>query len=163
MTLRICVLLFLAIALGACDFHLRGSNLVEFKNSRVYIKSGGSSEVALQVKRKLGYSDVTVIEDVAQADYIIELGHESFIRSVLSVSADTGKVDEYEITYKTTLSVSGPNDQVLLKNEPITIQRDYTFDEDSVLGKFDEENRLHEEITQHAADLVLRRFQIVTR
>ena len=163
MTLRISLLLLLAVAMTACGFQLRGSNLAALKNSRVYIKSGGTDELALQVRRKLEFSDVPVIEDAAEADYIIELSHESFKRSVLSVSAETGKVEEYEITYKTLLTINGPNGQVLLKTEPITAQRDYTFDEDSVLGKFDEENKLREELTRHAADMVLRRFQAVNR
>ena len=163
MTLRITLLLLLAVTLTACGYHLRGSNLTALKNSRVYIKSGGASELALQVRRKLEFSDVVVIRDAAEADYIIELGLDSFKRSVLSVSAETGKVEEYEITYDTTLTINGPNGQVLLKTEPITAQRDYTFAEDSVLGKFDEENKLHDELTRHAADMVLRRLQAVTR
>ena len=163
MTLRISLLLLLAVALTACGFQLRGSNLATFKNSRIYIKSGGADELALQVRRKLEFSDVVVTKDAAEADYIIELGHESFKRSVLSVSAETGKVEEYEITYNSLLSVNGPNGQVLLKTEPITAQRDYTFAEDSALGKYDEEVKLHDELTRHAADMVLRRLQDVTR
>jgi LPS-assembly lipoprotein len=163
MTLRITLLLMLAVALTACGFQLRGSNLAALKNSRVYIKSGGADELARQIRRQLEFSELVVSKDPAQADYTIELGHETFKRSILSVSAETGKVEEYELTYNSSLTISGPNGQVLLKTEPITAQRDYTFDENSVLGKFDEENKLREELTKNVADMVLRRLQAVTR
>ena len=162
MTLRIILFILLAVALGACGFQLRGSNLETLKHSRVYIKSGGADELALQIKKQLEFADVAVAQDPNQADYVIELGHESFKRSILNVSAQTGKVEEYEITYNASFSVKGPNGTVLLKNEAVTAQRDYTFDKNSVLGKFDEEKKLREEITQYAADSVLRRVQAVT-
>jgi len=155
--------LVLATMLAACGFQLRGSNLDTLKSSQVYIKSAGAHELAEQIKKQLEYAEVPVVQDQTQADYTIELGHETFKRSVLSVSAQTGKVEEYEITYHSSLSVSGPNGKVLLKNEPLMAQRDFTFDEDSVLGKFDEENKLHEELTKNVADTVLRRLRAVTR
>ena len=37
--------------------------------------------------------------------------------------------------------------------------RDFTFDEDAVLGKFSEEELLHKELIRTAANQVLRRLQ----
>ena len=163
MILRITLLLMLAAAMGACGFQLRGSNLDTLKNSQVFIKSNNADQLAAQIKKQLTFADVPIIKDPAKADYIVELGHETFKRSVLSVSARTGKVEEYEIDYPASLTVKGPGGKVLLQDEPVTAQRDFTFDPDAVLSKFDEEARLHDEITQYAADLVLRRLQAITR
>ena len=163
MTLRFILLLILVLALTACGFQLRGSNLGSLKNSHIYIKSGGANQLASQIKKQLEFAEIPVVQDLDKADYIIEVGNETFKRSVLSVSAQTGKVEEYEVTYNASLSVTGPDGNFLLKDEPVTAQRDFTFDEDSVLGKFDEESELREEITRYAADTVLRRLQAVTR
>ncbi|MGH8120700.1 MAG: LPS assembly lipoprotein LptE [Gammaproteobacteria bacterium] len=163
MTFRFCLLFILAASLSACGFQLRGSNLESLKDSQVYIMSTGANELAAQVKTKLAYAEIPIAQDPNQADYVIELGQEKFERSVLSVSAETGKVEEYEITYNALLSVSGPDGKILLKNEPLMGRRDFTFEEDSVLGKFDEENIIHEELTRHVADTVLRRLRAVTR
>jgi LPS-assembly lipoprotein len=163
MTLRITLLFIFAVALTACGFQLRGSNLETLKHSHVYIKSDGANDLAAQIKKQLEFAEVPMVNEPKKADYIIELGHETFKRSVLSVSPKTGKVEEYEINYKASLSVRGPDGKVLLQDEPVTAQRDFTFDEDSVLGKFDEEKKLHDEITRYAADIVLRRLQAVTR
>lgn len=163
MTARITLLFLLAVALTACGFQLRGSNLGTLKSSHIYVKSGGANQLAAQIKRHLEFAEVPVANTAEQADYIIEVGRETFKRSVLSVSARTGKVEEYEINYTASVSIRGPDGKFLLQDEPVTAQRDYTFDEDSVLGKFDEENKLREELTKFAADMVLRRLQAVTR
>ena len=57
MTLRICVSLLLAVALGACGFQLRGSNLGALKNSHIYIKSGGANQLASQIKKQLEFAE----------------------------------------------------------------------------------------------------------
>ena len=163
MTLRFCMVFILAATLASCGFQLRGSNLETLKNSHVYIKSGGAGELAAQIKKQLEFANVPVVKDADKADYIIEVEHEKFDRSVLSVSAHTGKVEEYELTYYASLSIKGPDGRDLLQNEPVTARRDYTFDENSVLGKYDEEKKLREEITRYAADTVLRRLQALTR
>jgi len=155
--------LVLAIMVAACGFQLRGSHLEPLKNSSVYIKSTGASSLVSQLKKQLAFAEVPVVMDAGQAEYIIEVGGESFKRSVLSVSAQTGKVEEYELTYNISFTIMGPEGKVLLKNEPVTTRRDFTFDEDSVLGKYDEENKLREDITRYAADTILRRLQSVTR
>ena len=163
MTLRFFLLLILAVTLTACGFQLRGSNLETLKSSHVFIKSNGADKLAAQVKKQLKFAEVPMVDDPTKADYIVELSRETFKRTVLSVSARTGKVEEYEIDYNASLSVKGPGDKFLLRDEPVTAQRDFTFGADAVLSKFDEEGKLHDEITQYAADMVLRRLQAVTR
>jgi Rare lipoprotein B len=162
MQLRACLLL-LAAALCACDFHLRGSSLEALRESRVYITADRAPGLAQQVKRQLEFAGVPAVNTIGEAKYIIGLRDEFFNRSVLTVSADTGKVEEYELTYTVNLSITGQDGKILLQPEAVTAQRYFTFDEDSVLGKFDEENKLREELTRYAADTVLRRLQAVTR
>lgn len=162
MTLRSTLLFLLAVALTACGFQLRGSNLETLKHSQVYIQSDGANDLAAQIRQQLGFAEVPMINDPGKADYIVELGHESFNRSILSVSPKTGKVEEYKVSYNASLSIRGPGGKVLLQNEPVTAELDFTFNENSVLSKAEEEQRLHNEITRYAADIVLRRLQAVT-
>lgn len=156
-------ILVLCLTLGACGFQLRGSNLGALQDSRVYVKSSGANALAAEIKNQLRFAEVTLTPEAGQADYVIEVARESFKRSVLSVSTETGKVDEYEITYQALLSINGPGGKPLLQNEPVTGRREYTFDQNAVLGKFDEERRLQEDLTKSAADTVLRRVRAVSR
>ena len=163
MTLRLGLFLLLLCGLGACGFQLRGSNLETLQHSQVYVQSNGASALAREVKIQLQNADVIPVNSVTDAKYIINLSNESFERRILSVSPQTGKVEEYEIAYSANVSITGPNGDTILKSEPITAFRDYTFDESAVLGKFEEEQVLHNDIVRHAASNVLRRLQAVAK
>ena len=163
MNLRNNLLIFSLVCLCACGFQLRGSGLAALQGSKFYINSSGNAPLAQAVKKQLAIADITTVESSRDADYIIDLGYESFHRKILSVSADTGKVDEYELNYNTTLTVTDAAGKKLISNDPVTAQRDFTFDEDTVLGKFDEENKLREEIRQYTAENIVRRLQFITR
>ena len=162
MTLRYGILLF-ACFLSACGFELRGSNLDALRNSSVYIQSNGASSLAGELKRQLEFSDVPIASTSSEADYIIDISNEVFDRKVLSVSAQTGKAEEYEIFYRANLSVTSHDGKSLIKSEPVTAQRDYAFDEGSVYASFDQEQELHKDISKYAASTVLRRLQAVIK
>ncbi len=162
MTFRLAVFFLLICGLGACGFQLRGSNLQALQHSQVYVQSNGANVLAKEVKIQLQNADVIPVKSVTDAKYIINLSNESFDRRVLSVSPKTGKVEEYEITYRASLSITGSDGDTILKSEPVTAVTDYTFDEDAVLGKFEEERVLRDDIVRHAASNVLRRLQSVT-
>lgn len=163
MSLRHSLILISLALLCACGFELRGSNLDALKQSSVYVNSSGAGALAKEVKQQLEFADVPLARTAADADYIVDISNERFERKILSVSAQTGKVEEYEILYLANLTVTGPDGKKLIKSEPITAQRDYAFDSGAVLGSFDNENVLQKDITKFAASTVLRRLQAVTQ
>lgn len=157
------LLIFSLACLCACGFQLRGSNLEALQGSVFYIKSSGYNLLVREVKKQLAIAEIRTVDTSHDANYIVELGSESFDRKILSVSAETGKVEEYELFYSTTLTVMDAAGKKLVGDEPVTAQRDFTFDEDTVLGKFDEENKLREEIRQYAAENIVRRLRYITQ
>ena len=163
MNLRHSLLLLILASICACGFELRGSNLETLKQSKVYVNSSGNNTLAREIRKQLNFADVPVARTVSEADYVVDVGNESFERKVLSVSGQTGKVEEYEILYQASFSVRGPGGKTLVKYEPITAQRDYVFVDDAVLSKSDEENKLREEIRQQSAASVLRRLKTLTQ
>jgi LPS-assembly lipoprotein len=166
MILRHTVFIFLILCLHACGFHLRGSDLEELEalqNSSFYVRSNGANQLANEVRIKLENVDIRPVKTAAEAEYIITLSKESFNRKVLSVSPDTGKVEEYAITYRAAMTVQGANGETLANLEPVTAARDITVDEATVLGKFTEEGVLHKDIAKQAAGTVLRRLRILIR
>jgi len=163
MILRYTVFILIIIWLNACGFQLRGSNLEALQNSSVYVVSSGANDLAREVKIQLENADISPVKSAADAEYIVTLSKETFDRKVLSVSPDTGKVEEYEITYRAEMTIRGANGETLANSEPVTAERDYTFDEGSVLGKFTEESVLRKDIAKQAAATVLRRLQVLTK
>lgn len=162
---RLTLHLFLLTALSltaACGFQLRGSQMTGFTSSSIYLENIGASLLTEQVKLQLQGAGATLTESPQQSDFVLTLKGERFERSVLSVSAATGKVEEYLITYSAGLEVRQPSGEELVSNERITLSRDYTFDEGAVLGASTEETVIREDLVFRTSSQVLRRLQAVT-
>lgn len=153
------LLICLMILTSACGFHLRGSQLTEFDVANIYINPSSAPKLTAEVKSQLEGANVTLADSVQNAAYVITLKQERFDKSVLSVSATTGKVEEYQIVYKAKMDVVKAGGQQIIKNDKIRSSRDFTFDENSVLGKFSEEEILHEDLVRRASSQVFRRLQ----
>jgi len=154
-------LISLLLFLTACGFHLRGSQeALSLNISNVYIQAVNAARLAAQVRSDLSASDVTFSTTPTSADYVIRLANESLHKSILSVSPVTGKVEEYQLEFSAFLSIS-KGEESLLSNKEIRMVRDYTFDEDAVLGKASEEEVLNQELIGQAASQIIRQIQIV--
>ncbi len=157
-------LLVLILAQG-CGFHLRG-HAPETRLERlsgVYVSAIAASQIADEVKSQLTIANVSIKTSMEGADYSLTLSNEKFDRRVLSVSAETGKVEEYQITFTSLISISSAGGEQLVNNEIIRVSKDYTFDEEAVLGKFAEEEIIREELVGQAAVQIMRRLNAVTK
>lgn len=153
------LLICMLILTSACGFHLRGSQHTEFDVANIYINPASAPKLAKEVKSQLAGAGVTLASSVQDASYVITLKEEHFEKAVLSVSASTGKVEEYQIVYKAKMDAADADGRNIVKNDRIRSSRDLTFDENAVLGKFSEEELLHEDLVRRAASQVLRRLQ----
>jgi len=151
--------------LGGCGLHLRGSSadVVEFDTSRIFLEQARAQGVWIQLREILSASDTRLAAKRKEADYLIRVAGERITRDVLSVSPQTGKVEEFQLNYLVLLTVQRTRGAALLDNVPITLQRDFTFDQDAVLGNFSEEETLREELTREAAEQVIRRSSTAIR
>ncbi len=161
MKLHYILLIALSLCLNACGFHLRGSSVESLGASSIFIEPGNAAEITAQLRARLLLDDITLATSPGQADLVISLNGEQFDRRVLSVDANTGKVREFELGYQVTLSASRQGKEILAA-EKIELLRDFTFDETAVLGTFQEEAVLRQEIAEDAADSALRRIQAVS-
>lgn len=157
------LIILLVTNLSACGFQMRGSHLDHLANSSIYVQSKSGSDLAMELKKQLALSSITVADSASNADYIIALREESYERDVLSVSADTGKVEEYELLVSTLLSITGPDKNSLVNSEPVTARRDYIFDQDSALAEFTEEEKIRQEMNTQIAATIIRRLRIVSQ
>ena len=162
LVINLLVSLLILASASACGFHLRGEHLGEFKQTPVYLNAGGTS-VATEVRKQLQIAEIPIAASADQADYVITLANESFDRSVLSVSPQTGNVEEYQLSYQVFMSVTGPDGNKLIDSESITAERDYTFDDTNALGKFEEDTTLRIDIRNQAAVAVMRRLEAIAR
>lgn len=153
--MMICLLLLTT----ACGFHLRGSQTNNFDISNIYINPSSAPKLAKEVTSQLSGSGVSLANSAQNADYVITLKEERFDKSVLSVSAATGKVEEFQIAYNAKMDAVHTDGKSIVENDRIRVTRDLTFDENAVLGKFSEEGVVQEDLVRSAASQVLRRLQ----
>ena len=153
------LLICLLVLTSACGFHLRGSQLSDFNVANIYINPASAPKLAKAVKSQLVSAGGSLASSAKDASYIVALKEESFERSVLSVSATTGKVEEFQIVFKAKMDATDADGISIIKNDSVRTSRDFTFDEDAVLGKFSEEEVIQGDIVRQAADQVLRRLQ----
>ncbi len=158
------ILLLLIISLSACGFHLRGSQQKsKVEVSKVYLINSGASTVNSEVRSLIASAGAKVVATRAEAEFILRLEREFYDQTVLSVSADTGKVEQYQVTISVYMNLEDAAGKVLVSSEEIRLAKDYTFDEDAVLGKIEEENVIRDELAQEAAAQVIRTLNDAAR
>jgi len=167
---RLFPLLLPLLLLSACGFHLRGSRpQAEVDSvSSVYIRAERAADLAREVTAQLKDADIEVVADPDKAEYLLTLSNSRVERNVLSVNAQTGKAEEYQLLLTVKMSVARMSEvhaggEPLVADEAVQVERDYTFDEDAVLGKYSEEQVLEEEMTQLAANRIIRRLNAAAR
>ena len=156
------LLVVLLFTLSACGFHLRGSQQkMAAVTAKVHVINVSARTVTPVLLEQLSAAGADAVSNIDKADYSLRLEREYFEQTVLSVSASTGKVEEYQVTLTLLLSIIDAKGTELLLNEPIFMVRDYIFDEDAVLGKFSEEEVIRDELREQAAAEILLQFNSV--
>ena len=151
------------LLLTACGFHLRGSQMAPTVSvSSVHLQSTNAAGITAEVKSQLQQTNTQITDTASEAEYVLQLANEKTQRSVLSVSATTGKVEKYKLTFSVLMSIS-KGEAPLVTDESIQVSRDYTFDDEAVLGKSSEEQLLREEMIRSASSQILRRLNSLAR
>lgn len=152
-------MLALAVLGSACGYQLRGTGGMPLDIGSVYVQGHGS--VASEVKRQLKLSGTATAVSAMDAEYVVRLANERYDRNVLSVSPRTGKVEEYEVVLRVDYSITGAGGVPLVETEQASAQRDFVFDETAVLGKFEEERQIRDDLAQQVAYQILLRLKTV--
>ncbi len=150
-------LTILLMGLSACGFQLRGTNLQGLEDTKIYVQSSGANILAKEVKKQLVDASINPVSSLSDADYVVNLSKETFNTKVLAVSPETGKAEEYQVSYSAMLKISSTNGET--RTETVSATRDLTFDKGSVLGKVQEESILKKDIARQVASSVIRRLR----
>ena len=144
------------MSVAGCGFQPRGESIAAGNLGNVYVEGGGL--LGEELRLFLSDSGVAGSETAAAADVVVRLAGERFDRRVLSVDSQTGKAREYVIIYNVTYSALARSGRTLVDNQRLTLERDYVFDRDAVIGKSREEAELYEEMRRDAALQILGRL-----
>ena len=149
------VLIFILIGITSCGYTLRGDLNLNKSIKEVSIYSTAYSPLSNSINRLLTNNNVKTSGEKKSSNYRIQIFAENFNRRQLSINV-SGRVNEYEVVYTVRFNISPPSE--IGKVETITLYRDYSFDENQVMGNTDRENEIKKEMTSTAATLILNKL-----
>ena len=154
------VYLLLIIVLSACGFHLRGlgNENKPLPFHTVFIESEGALQESLNIVFDRD-SRIELSENVALADAVLKVDGEKVQKDILVINRG-GNVNEYLLVLTTRA--------VLLKKGvqypplTITVRRTYSYSDNQILGKQNEEQVILTDMRNEAAEQILRRLSYLS-
>jgi LPS-assembly lipoprotein len=154
---RISLFVLFTLVLSACGFQLRGMTELSFKT--LYIQ-GATLSISRDLKQSLKTNGVQVAENVESAELLLELVNEAYEKRILSLSGG-GLVREFELNYRVNFRTREPANPIWSKVQTVQARRDFSYNDNALLGKADEESRLNADMRQDAVREVLRRLTAI--
>ncbi len=153
------LLLFATLALAACGFHLRGSNLkdVSFAFKSLYLKAPAETAFVEDLRRTLKAAKIGMAPSADQADLVLEVVSEQATKQILSLSG-AGRVQEYQLFYRVSLRAYDSKQVDWLPADEIALSRIMSYDDTLVLAKQQEEATLFKDMRSDAVAQAVRRL-----
>ena len=151
------MVLFLALALSACGFALRGNADLSFKT--LFIQ-GGTLSISRELKQSFKANGIQVTSSAQEAELLLEMVSEVNEKRILSLSGG-GLVREYELNYRVNFRTRDPASPTWSQVQSVQVRRDFSYNDNALLGKLDEEARLNTDMRTDAVREVLRRLTAI--
>lgn len=158
--LRFASVLLVAVSLGACGFHLRGSIPLSdgIKNMYVFAPKGSFKD---QLERILENGGAELAADRGSADVILNVTKASSNRRVGTLD-ERGKVNSYNLLFNVTYTLDDPAGARIRKVTKLTESRQYNFDPQLIVESESEEAELLEGMEESIALRMVRQLSSIT-
>ncbi len=153
------LLLLTTLALAACGFHLRGSQLkdVTFAFKSLYLKAPAETPFVTDLRQALIANKIALAANSDDADLVLEVVSEQATKQILSLSGG-GRVQEYQLIYRVSLRAYDNKQTDWLPSEEILLSRILTWDDAQILAKQQEEATLYKDMRSDAVGQAMRRL-----
>ncbi|HYQ71879.1 MAG TPA: LPS assembly lipoprotein LptE [Gammaproteobacteria bacterium] len=159
------LLLLLSVALLAagCGFHLRGSAALPAPMEVTFIKSNDPfSSLIDDFSEALKIHDVKVTQERGEATAVLNIIDNDTTTRLLSVNT-SGKVLEYDIQQTIRFSVVTAGNEILVPEQTVSLNRDYTYSNTDVLGKQREDRVVRSNLQRNIVNLAMLRIAAAAR
>lgn len=149
------ILISALLALSSCGYSMRGSISIPPSIKSVSVISSEYSELINILNSSLVSSSIGT--SISQSDDVhrIVILSESFKRRQLSINI-SGRVNEYELIYSVNYELRIPNKKVI--KDEVILYRDYSFDENNVMGNSDREDGIKKGMMSTASTLIFNKL-----
>ncbi|TAL92626.1 MAG: hypothetical protein EPN69_08240 [Rhodanobacter sp.] len=152
------LLLFAALALGACGFHLRKNAALPPSMQRVHLAVNGDSYFQRQLARALGTSGVTVEDDAGSGIAELRVPTAAFSTDTLT-SGGYARISEFAIHYTVQFVVTDASGQVLVPTQHINMSREYSYDASDTIGNASQVEQIQKSLDDDMVQAILFRLQ----
>tara|TARA_B110000285_G_scaffold79656_1_gene91957 strand:+ start:619 stop:1101 length:483 start_codon:yes stop_codon:yes gene_type:complete len=149
------ILISMLLVLSSCGYSMRGSINIPSSVESVSVVSSEYSELVNILNSSLISSNIKTSTSKNDDIYRIVILSEEFNRRQLSINI-SGRVNEYELIYSVNFELKVPNEKSI--KDKIILYRDYSFDENNVMGNSDREDDIKKEMMSTASTLIFNRL-----
>ncbi|MBK8889191.1 MAG: hypothetical protein IPN75_01820 [Dechloromonas sp.] len=158
---RVFLALILAAVVAGCGFQLRGTLSGNLPYKTLYIALPETADVRIWMQRYIGATGQTKIVDNAKdAEAVFQQINDSRNKIILSVNTQ-GRVREYRLQLNYGFRVVNAKGQELVGPNEITLSRDITYDDSTVLAKDLEEGLLWRDMNNDLVNQIVRRLSLI--
>ena len=156
MRTRLPFLLFLALLMGACSFHLRGQASMPFDT--LYLDSTNPKSAFIkELRSNLEMNKVQLVSTQEKADVILDIVSEFPDKQILSLDA-SGRVNEFQLFYRISLRAYDLRKQDWIPAEEFVMHRNFPYDNNNVLAMQAEESLLYQSMRRDMVQQIVRRL-----
>jgi len=148
------------LVLSSCGYSMRGAISIPSSIKSVSVVSSEYSELVNILNSSLVSSNIGTSISKDNDIHKIVILSEAFNRRQLSVNI-SGRVNEYELIYEVNFELKVPNKEAV--KDRIILYRDYSFDENNVMGNSDREEYIKKGMMSTVSTLVFNKFIALTK
>ena len=154
------IIISILLTLSACGYSMRGSINISPSIKSISITSSQYSELVDILNSSLNSSNIKSSISKDDNMYRIVILSETFNRRQLSINS-AGRVNEYELIYSVNFELKIPNKKSI--KDRIILYRDYSFDENNVMGNSDRESDIQKGMMFTASTLIFNKLIASTK
>ena len=154
--LQLLILLFTAVLLAACSFHLRGQAGMPF-NTLYLDAANPATPFIKELRRDLESNKVKLVDTAGQADVVLNIVFETFDKQILSLTS-SGRVNEFQLFFRISVRAYGVNKQDWIPAEEFVIHRDYRYENNTVAAMEAEETLFYQSMRSDMVQQIVRRL-----
>lgn len=139
-----------ALLLSGCGFHLRSQTALPPQLKRIYLQSATPfSLLTLQFQQTLKRMGVTIVQQPQSAPITLQLMADNFSQLITGTST-TNQLTSYTLTYTVSYQLLDPQGNALIEPQHISVNRNFTANNNQMLGSTNEQALLQQEMRREA-------------
>lgn len=144
--------------IGACGFHMRGKEDMQFPFKTLFIQAPGkNTPFLIDLKQGVSMYGISLSDSSENAQLTLLIVSETPSKQILSLS-EAGRVSEYQLNYRVSFRAYDSKQQDWVAADEIVLQRYLSYNNALILAKEAEEAILYKDLRTDAVTQILRRL-----